>query len=329
MGEISPSVTSRSDRGFTLVETLIATIVVGIISSAIAASVIVVLRNAPSSEVRADDARSMQGLVTWLPQDVDAAPPEGFNCDDAYWPCAGSAPAVSFNVVTAEWEEQGADTIRFASTYRYEQDGDDWSMVRYTCDDAGATDMGEAGRINLTADLPPWDAADPPAWITMCRATVSTGGTCPTDEVVPDSVDQPNDGNGGGIESMQLSVTRADGAVITIDAAPKNPDQDLADDPYASLNRAPQLDTMTATVQVYAGETATFDLSTIHNPTDPDGDPISVALDSTEPIPTGLTVSTSDPLDVEITADPSMAAGTVSPSIVLIISDNIRWVCYD
>ena len=43
----------------------------------------VVLRNTPTTEARAEDARSMMGLVTWLPQDVDSTPPTGFDLDPA------------------------------------------------------------------------------------------------------------------------------------------------------------------------------------------------------------------------------------------------------
>lgn len=316
------------DDGFTLIEGLIVLATIGVITAAVATSITVVLRHNPPSEVRADDARSMQGLVTWLPQDIDAAPPDGFHRGTSHWPCAGTAPADSYNIIAAQWTERGAGNVTFASSYRYENSGGDrWTLVRHSCDDGGSGSMGPAEPINLTSDLPEWDPSSPPAWVSMCRTTVTVGGTCPAAEVVPDTIDQPNDGNGGGIRSLQLSVTRPDGEVITIDAAPKNPDQDLADDPYASINHAPVLGATVVTVQMYAGETATFDLSTLHNPSDPDGDPISVALDSTEPIPAGLTVSTSDPLNVEITTDPSLGTGVVSSNVVLIVSDNrAGWV---
>ena len=89
------------DSGFTLVESLLVTVTIAIITAAVATAITVTLRHTPPSEVRADDARSLQGLVTWLPQDIDAAPPNGFHRGPNFWPCAGPAPANSKNVVTA------------------------------------------------------------------------------------------------------------------------------------------------------------------------------------------------------------------------------------
>lgn len=321
---------TNSDRGFTLIEVVIVVLMIGIITAAVSASVAATLRHTPPTEVRADDARSMQGLVTWLPQDVDATPPNGFNRDTTYFPCAG-VPTYGFghNVLSAEWEERSGTTTAFAASYRYERVNGKWTMSRYVCDDGGTGTMGNAIRINLTSEMPEWDPADPPASIQMCSANVAADGSCPTADVIPTSVLAPDeDANGYTVKSLKMVITRADGITATIDAAPKNPDQDLSDDPSATSNQSPALSGSENYVhQMFAGETVVLDVGTTHGASDGDGDPISVALDSTEAIPTGLTVTTFDPLNVEITADPSLVDGTITDKIILIVSDNrAGWV---
>lgn len=316
---VESSARSRPARpdGFTLVEIVIVVGMLGIIVTALGATISVVLRNSPPAEVRADDARSMQGLVTWLPQDVDAAPPGGFNRDHGYWPCSGAVPADSHNVLTVEWTERNGIDTTYAASYRYELRDGDWYMARYTCEDAGVAD-----RNSLTSALPAWSASTPPARVEMCASTVSAGGECPAADVIPDAVAAPPE-----VSSLKLSITRPDGGIVTIDAAPKNPDQDLADDPDATPNAKPTLTRQNHVLQMFAGDTVTIDLLTTHGAADPDGDPISAAIDSTEPMPAGITAVASDPLFLEVTTDPSLPVGVLSPKIVMIVSDNhAGWV---
>ena len=310
----------RRDRGFTLIEVVIVMSTIGIIAAALAATVSVVLRTAPPTEERANDARSLQGLVTWIPQDVDAAPPSGFDTATTAWPCGGPAPINSYNVLAVSWTERTDATTNFASTYRYEFDGTDWHIARYSCDDASAPTMSNGSRMNLTSALPPWDNLAPPASVTMCDTTVDDAGNCPAGHEILTNT-SPD------VESLKVRLTRIDGVQSTIDAAPKNPDQDLSDDPYATTNATPTISQTDYVLDMNAGDTITVDLNTTHNPNDADGDTLSVAIDSSEPMPPGITASTADPLDVTITADPSLPPGTISPSIVLIISDpKAGWV---
>ena len=87
------TVRRRPRAGFTLIEVLIVVTSIAIIAAAAAATISVVLRTAPPTEERANDARSLQGLVTWIPQDVDAAPPGGFDTATTAWPAAGARTA--------------------------------------------------------------------------------------------------------------------------------------------------------------------------------------------------------------------------------------------
>jgi hypothetical protein len=296
----------------------------GMIVTVTAGALIVVMRNAPSTEVRAEDARSVQGLVTWLPQDVDAAPPDGFNRAHDYWPCGDAKPANSHNIITAEWTERTLDDHNFAATYRYEQVGDEWRMVRYTCDNGGSGAMGASERMNLTSSLPAWDATTPPASVSMCRAFVSAGATCPLADVISPGDTAPTE-----VHSLKLRIERIDGVVATIDAAPKNPDMDLANDPNASINLSPTTSRTNLVVEMQAGDSATFDVTQpdVHEASDPDGNPISVAIDSTEPMPAGITATTTDPTFVNITADPTLGDGPIPQKLVVIVSDNhAGWV---
>lgn len=305
----------RVDRGFTLIEVLIVVITLGLISTVLAATVTVILRTSPTSEVRADDARSLQGLVTWIPQDVDAAPPDGFNTDVNEWACGGTAPANSFSLLSITWDEVTDTTTSYAAAYRYEFDGSEWRIARYSCDDTVTSPlMGPPERQNLTSALPAWDNLAPPAGVTMCDTKVDTAGDCPAGHEILTST-SPD------VESLKLKLTRVDGVVSTIDAAPKNPDQDLSDDPNATTNDPPTLSQTNYILNMFAGATVTLDLNTTHNPTDPDADTLSVAIDSSEPLLPGITATTADPLDLTITADATLTPGVISPDLVLIISD--------
>ena len=110
-----------------------------LLSGTLAMVFVVVLRTTPDADDRVSDARSVQGLVTWLPQDIDAAPPDNFNRDVAHWPCAGTAPADSHNVVTMGWTEtiDVATSTDYTTSYRYELVDAEWRVVRYRCEDAG------------------------------------------------------------------------------------------------------------------------------------------------------------------------------------------------
>ena len=316
----TPMDAPRRDRGFTLIETVIVMTTIGLIAAALAATVSVVLRTSPPTEERANDARSLQGLVTWIPQDVDAAPPGGFDTATTAWPCGGAAPTDSYNVLAISWTERNGATTTFAATYRYDFDGTDWHIARYACDDAGTGTMSPGQRRNLTSALPPWDNLAPPASVTMCDTKVDDAGNCPAGHEILTNT-SPD------VESLKLRLTRIDGVESTIDAAPKNPDQDLADDPYASTNATPTISQTNYILNMQAGDTVTLDLNTTHNPADADGDTLGVAIDSSVPMPAGITASTADPLDLTVTADPSLSPGTISPPIVLIISDpRAGWV---
>ena len=112
---------ASGDKGFTLIEVLIVITMMGFLSATLAAVFTVMVRTTPAADARFTDARSLKGLVTWIPQDMDATPPTGFNHSHAAWPCAGLAPLDSYNVIAMSWTEVGDVTTSFSVSYRYEK----------------------------------------------------------------------------------------------------------------------------------------------------------------------------------------------------------------
>ena len=298
--------------GFTLTEILIVIALTGIMSAALAAAFSVIVRTTPDTTQRITDARSLKGLVTWLPQDVDATPPRGFDDSPWTWPCGGPPPVNSFNVVAMSWTEFGNLTTEYHASYRYEYDTgvEAWVMARYSCEN---TDT--ATRHSMTSELPIWDPVSPPAFVEMCSVAIdAVTGSCPITAVVTDPTEEP-------VKSMKVTVTLLDGTPYTIDAAAKNPDEDLADDPLAVTNYPPQAEVTNRSVAVVAGDTVVLDLYATHSISDAEGDVLTSAVDSYEPLPSGISVVASDPLRVAIEADSTLPAGVLTDPIHLVVSD--------
>ena len=222
------------DGGFTLTEVLIVMVIMGTFATVLAATFSVIARNTPAAEARTDAARSVQGLVTWLPEDVDATPPDGFSSAWNRWDCAGSAPGK--NVLHMTWvEPRGTHDVVYAVSYQYVFDGAEWAIGRYSCDDSGTGVMGPAAGINLTAELPVWDDATPPTTVTFAPTS-------------------------GAVETATLSVGTLVGVDVVIDAAPKNPDETLppldgvtSDPPDTSLCHLQSLSASPSSVQRKGG----------------------------------------------------------------------------
>lgn len=308
---------ARRDDGLSLIELLISITVLAVLSATLSAVIITALRTTPPTEARVDDARGLQGLVTWLPEDVDAAAPDGFDRDPAAWPCAGAAPADSTNVLAIEWIEHSTATNQFAATYRYEKSGDTWNIVRYSC-----TNSGPGERVNLTSDLPPWTPGA--AYTIMCAVVVDAAydGNCPAADTYPASDYAPVS-----VKSLKLKVDLANGLKVTIDAAPKNPDASLADDPDAGANVAPTVQNLAINLSLATNQTVVYDLAPyLGAVTDPDGDDtaMTVSIDPTEPRPSNLVSATTaynGPTQFELTLTAGSTPGTAVEPLMLIVSD--------
>jgi prepilin-type N-terminal cleavage/methylation domain-containing protein len=298
------------DKGFTLIEVLIVITMIGFLSATLAAVFTVAMRAAPDASERITDARSLKGLVTWIPQDMDATPPGGFDDGVAAWPCADTAPLDSYNVISMSWSEVGDVTREFHASYRYELRNGEWVISRYACEGTG-----NSRRINMTSALPAWNPSAPPAWVEMCSTLIDAAtGNCPLSSLVSDATTQP-------VKSMKVTLTLLDGTLYTIDAAAKNPDENLADDPDAVTNFPPVAGVAEISIEMIAGETKVLDLYATHLISDPEGNFLTSAVDSYEPMPTGISVISSDPLWVTIKADTSLPTGPTSHPVSMIVSD--------
>lgn len=266
----------RRDSGFSLPEVLIATVVLSTIATVIAGVVSVVLRNTPTTEARAEDARSVMGLVTWLPQDVDSTPPTGFNLDPSTASGCGVDPAGSVNLLRLQWREDvNGTTTTFISNYRHVTEGAAAQVKRVTCSGTSSPPFATGEVQNVTSELPvlpgTWDPGEAPAAVTLTT-----------------------DVDSGNIALVTFALTTFDGDLIKVDSAPKNPDETL---PSTTL---PSWYPPTPTTIVASNTLpTTTNLSFTAHPgvttfanlivNDDDGDTLAVAVDVAT-IPTGWTV---------------------------------------
>jgi prepilin-type N-terminal cleavage/methylation domain-containing protein len=195
--------TPRTDRGFTLPEVMISVMIIAVIATVMVGVASVVLRNTPTTEARAEDARSMLGLVTWLPQDVDSTPPTGFVVDPSAQSGCSATPDTGTNLLRLQWTERASSTtVTYIANYRSVPNSSSRSHIeRITCSGSGGA-FSNVMRLSMTAELP----ALPPGW---------TQGSAPA-EVHVDTVSGP-------IPLVIFKLTTIDGDVVYADSAPKNP----------------------------------------------------------------------------------------------------------
>lgn len=144
------------DRGFTLIEILIVSLVMSIVVGALAVTFSFTLKVAPDTEVRIDDARSTRGLATWLAHDTTSAPrfqPEqpigGIDTSTSRNECG--APGT--NIVHFRWTEDGYVGRIFIASYRFVVDGDEGRVVRATCSRTTSSPYTTPSLFQLTSGL--------------------------------------------------------------------------------------------------------------------------------------------------------------------------------
>jgi prepilin-type N-terminal cleavage/methylation domain-containing protein len=305
MNLINPA--HRADRGFTLPELLISVVIIATIATVMVGVTSVVLRNTPSTQARAEDARSMMGLVTWLPQDVDSTPPTGFDVGKTTDSGCGTDPAGSTNLLRLQWRERASSATytTYIANYRSVSTANGLARIeRVTCSGLGDPPFTSRTSLNMTSDLPPL----PIGWVP---------GAAPAAVAI--------DAPAGSVPLVTFAVTTLDGDVVYTDSAPKNPAMTLpsttspswkppAPEPETEANVPPEALDLLLTVhrQVTANATLTV--------TDGNGDPLIVELNPAT-VPLGWTVTLAS-VALSITA-PADAALNV-PYVVSYIVDDDR-----
>ena len=157
----------------TLIELLVAITVIGLIATVLAATITVVLRQAPETTARVDTARWEQNLGTWMPADLTSAQwPDDLDGDgvpddptqavdyDLYEPCGEAICTWGENVVHLSWEENG---VAVDISYRYgETDDGTYEFRRVECRN------GSCSAQTLVRDMPgPDSGGEPPISVTF------------------------------------------------------------------------------------------------------------------------------------------------------------------
>ena len=146
---------STRDEGFTLVELVICITLMAVIAPVLLGVMVVTLKSSPALADRADAAVIVQGLVTWLPEDIDSAAPGSFDTAPATPSgCLGTDPG--FNLLKLSWTETISSAKNYTASYRYVAKpvpSEGGRIVRVYCEVGTTQEV-----LNVTSVIPPWTA---------------------------------------------------------------------------------------------------------------------------------------------------------------------------
>lgn len=248
------------DGGFSLIELLIAVAVSGVLCSAIAGGIVVVLRNMDSTSVRIADAQDAQNLVTWLPVDVSSAPAANVSTDPSLPSgCASVSPGT--NILLLSWTETvNSSTTTFVADYRAVPVpvGTGITLQRFTC--SGTTTLGASFSLNVSNTL----AALPSGWAPgQAPVAVSVNGIIVT-----------------------VTLTQLDGHIARVDSAQKNPAATLPPVPTTSATTALTTTTTTPPTTTSPPTTTTSPPTTVAGSSTTVASTTTVLATTTTPVPT-------------------------------------------
>lgn len=119
---MSPKRFLRSDDGFTLVELLLAMVVLGTIVAAVGSAIIVVLRNESAVSDRTGLAHDQALMSVYVVPDIQSAL--------SVTASSGTGCASGPDLLTLSWSETLASTTSYSSDYRVVAQGGAWVLTR-------------------------------------------------------------------------------------------------------------------------------------------------------------------------------------------------------
>lgn len=155
----------RGDEGFTLVELLVAIVLLGIVAGAITSALIVGLRTTDGTNERLTESHNAQMASTFFAHDVASAGHVSLT-DTA---CSGGATVV-VRFAWSEYTTAAGTAVPKVASYVVEQDAAGKRLVRRLCEGAGETLVGSVAVVHF-----PLSVANP---VVTCDA--ATPGTCPS-----------------------------------------------------------------------------------------------------------------------------------------------------
>jgi len=193
----------RDDRGFTLIEVVIVTVMLGLVSLVMGFAITTVLRVTPTAESQVNDARSLQGLTAWFANDAASAARSATSIRNdppaTSLGCTGSETFPGENLVEFRWTvdetTSTTESTTFVAAYRLESDAADRVIRRYEC-------SGPAGSAPYSGTT----------------AQKLTGPLADVGEVTAT----------GGFDRVTLELQSLDGSPINIEATPRSPADTLA-----------------------------------------------------------------------------------------------------
>lgn len=241
-----------------MIELIVVVAVLGLVMTTITMAFVTIVRTSPRSEARTDDSRSLLGMTTFLPEDVNSTPPDGFIFSQSVSAAdAGCLGPTAENLVQMTWAET---TTMYRSSYRYEQIGDGREIVRYACVEGS----GGVESVRLTATLPDSFAA-----VSVTPFTDSFGRDV----------------------GLELEVTSVDGKLLTVDARSNNPAVVLPPVVVGSYPPAPVGNTAPIAQPVSSNAEPGVARDVYLNGADADGD---ILVASVSGVPAGWTVDVTD-----------------------------------
>lgn len=140
----------RAERGMTLVEALVAVVLTGMITAAIAGALMVTLGPDQQAADRLASAHDAQQVALYLPDDVQSATAVDLAASSSP-PCSGTEPGT--NALLLGWLQSVPASTAYSVSYRVETVDGERRLTRFACQGTAAADRVVVVR-GLDADRP-------------------------------------------------------------------------------------------------------------------------------------------------------------------------------